>query len=113
MGVQIRWDCDLDKSEESCVPQYAFHRLDNKYPDNVAPGYNFRFAIIEVEKCISGICCSLTIFAAVFLFGCQNYRFAKYYKSADGQEVRTLIKGYGIRFDVMVFGNVRTVSQVS
>ncbi|XP_026989343.1 P2X purinoceptor 4a isoform X2 [Tachysurus fulvidraco] len=72
MGVQIRWDCDLDLSEKSCVPQYTFRRLDNKDPDNVALGYNFRFA--------------------------------KYFKNAEGQEIRTLIKGYGIRFDVMVFG---------
>lgn len=35
------------------------------------------------------------------------YRFAKYYKNNDGKESRTLIKGYGIRFDVMVFGQVR------
>ncbi|XP_030624016.1 P2X purinoceptor 4a [Chanos chanos] len=33
-----------------------------------------------------------------------NFRFAKYYKNGDGEETRTLIKGYGIRFDVMVFG---------
>lgn len=73
MGVQIRWDCNLDMPESWCVPRYTFRRLDNKDPDNnVAPGYNFRFA--------------------------------KYYKDIDGQEVRTLIKGYGIRFDVMVFG---------
>lgn len=73
MGVQIRWDCDLDMPESWCVPRYTFRRLDNKDPDNnVAPGYNFRFA--------------------------------KYYKDSDGKEVRTLIKGYGIRFDVMVFG---------
>ncbi|XP_058272022.1 P2X purinoceptor 4a isoform X2 [Hemibagrus wyckioides] len=72
MGVQIRWDCDLDLSEKSCIPQYAFRRLDNKDPDNVAPGYNFRFA--------------------------------KYFRNANDQEIRTLIKGYGIRFDVMVFG---------
>ncbi|KAK2827535.1 hypothetical protein Q7C36_018461 [Tachysurus vachellii] len=72
MGVQIRWDCDLDLSEKSCVPQYTFRRLDNKDPDNVALGYNFRFA--------------------------------KYFNNAEGQEIRTLIKGYGIRFDVMVFG---------
>ncbi|KAI2665912.1 P2X purinoceptor 4 [Labeo rohita] len=36
-----------------------------------------------------------------------NFRFAKYYKNSDGTEIRTLIKGYGIRFDVMVFGQVR------
>nr|4DW0_A Chain A, P2X purinoceptor [Danio rerio] len=73
MGVQIRWDCDLDMPQSWCVPRYTFRRLDNKDPDNnVAPGYNFRFA--------------------------------KYYKNSDGTETRTLIKGYGIRFDVMVFG---------
>lgn len=36
------------------------------------------------------------------------FRFAKYYKTADGEETRTLIKAYGIRFDVIVFGTVRT-----
>ncbi|XP_066544813.1 P2X purinoceptor 4b isoform X1 [Amia ocellicauda] len=73
MGIQIRWDCDLDKSDSKCVPTYTFRRLDNKNPNNnVAPGYNFRFA--------------------------------KYYKTPDGVESRTLIKAYGIRFDVMVFG---------
>ncbi|KAL0965133.1 hypothetical protein UPYG_G00277220 [Umbra pygmaea] len=73
MGVQISWECDLDMPSSWCVPKYTFRRLDNKDPvNNVAPGYNFRFA--------------------------------KYYKNGDNQETRTLIKGYGIRFDVMVFG---------
>lgn len=36
-----------------------------------------------------------------------SFRFAKYYKAADGEETRTLIKAYGIRFDVIVFGTVR------
>lgn len=35
------------------------------------------------------------------------FRFAKYYRTAEGEEVRTLIKAYGIRFDVIVFGTVR------
>ncbi|XP_030074163.1 P2X purinoceptor 7 [Microcaecilia unicolor] len=30
--------------------------------------------------------------------------FARYYKHADGTEARTLIKAYGIRFDILVFG---------
>lgn len=43
MGVQIRWDCDLDLPQSWCVPRYTFRRLDNKDPENnVAPGYNFR-----------------------------------------------------------------------
>uniref|UniRef100_A0A671XM79 P2X purinoceptor n=1 Tax=Sparus aurata TaxID=8175 RepID=A0A671XM79_SPAAU len=33
-----------------------------------------------------------------------NFRFAKYYKTPDGEETRTLIKAYGIRFDVVVHG---------
>lgn len=34
-------------------------------------------------------------------------RFAKYHQTPDGKEGRTLIKAYGIRFDVIVFGTVR------
>ncbi|XP_059719562.1 P2X purinoceptor 4 isoform X1 [Haemorhous mexicanus] len=33
-----------------------------------------------------------------------NFRFAKYYKNSDGTESRTLVKAYGIRFDIIVFG---------
>ncbi|XP_076842447.1 P2X purinoceptor 4a-like [Brachyhypopomus gauderio] len=73
MGVQIRWDCNLDMAESCCVPAYTFRRLDNKDPENnVTPGFNIRFA--------------------------------KYYKNEVGKESRTLIKGYGIRFEIMVFG---------
>ncbi|XP_070619328.1 P2X purinoceptor 4-like [Erythrolamprus reginae] len=34
-----------------------------------------------------------------------NFRFAKYYRTSSNDEYRTLIKAYGIRFDIMVFGN--------
>ncbi|KAL4609575.1 P2X purinoceptor 4 isoform X2 [Arapaima gigas] len=81
MGIHIRWDCDLDLPDSWCVPKYTFRRLDNKDPNNnVAPGYNFRFA--------------------------------KYYKGPDNVETRTLIKAYGIRFDVMVFGKAGKFSVV-
>lgn len=33
-------------------------------------------------------------------------RFAKYYRDAAGVEFRTLMKAYGIRFDIMVNGRV-------
>ncbi|KAL8180134.1 UNVERIFIED_CONTAM: P2X purinoceptor 4 [Gekko kuhli] len=73
MGLQINWDCDLDKPASRCVPKYSFRRIDNKDTSHtVSPGYNFRFA--------------------------------KYYQTAEGVETRTLIKAYGIRFDIMVFG---------
>ncbi|XP_072244624.1 P2X purinoceptor 4a-like [Leuresthes tenuis] len=73
IGILIDWSCDLDMWAGKCYPKYTFHRLDNKHPvNNVAPGYNFRFA--------------------------------KYYKTPDGEEERTLFKAYGIRFDVIVFG---------
>ncbi|XP_062999990.1 P2X purinoceptor 4 [Elgaria multicarinata webbii] len=72
MGLQINWDCDLDKPASRCVPKYTFRRIDNKdSAHTVAPGFNFRFA--------------------------------KYYQTA-GVDSRTLIKAYGIRFDIMVFG---------
>ncbi|XP_061465603.1 P2X purinoceptor 3 isoform X3 [Rhineura floridana] len=34
-----------------------------------------------------------------------NFRYAKYYKQDNGTEFRTLMKAYGIRFDVLVYGN--------
>uniref|UniRef100_A0A3B4BEB8 P2X purinoceptor n=1 Tax=Periophthalmus magnuspinnatus TaxID=409849 RepID=A0A3B4BEB8_9GOBI len=34
-----------------------------------------------------------------------NFRFAKYYKTENGTDYRTLIKAYAIRFDVLVNGN--------
>ncbi|KAM7417610.1 hypothetical protein PAMA_017307 [Pampus argenteus] len=38
-----------------------------------------------------------------------NFRFAKYFKTENGTEFRTLHKAYAIRFDVMVTGNVSGV----
>ncbi|XP_053555737.1 P2X purinoceptor 7-like [Bombina bombina] len=35
---------------------------------------------------------------------CFSFRYAKYYKTAGGIEHRTLIKAYGIRFDIQVYG---------
>ncbi|XP_073482623.1 P2X purinoceptor 4 [Aquarana catesbeiana] len=73
MGIQISWNCDLDKSHKYCVPKYSFRRLDNRELDhNVSPGYNFRYA--------------------------------KYYKDSNNMESRTLMKVYGIRFDILIFG---------
>lgn len=73
MGIQVNWDCNLDRAAALCLPRYSFRRLDTRDADhNVSPGYNFRFA--------------------------------RYYRDLAGQEQRTLIKAYGIRFDVIVFG---------
>ncbi|XP_051017500.1 P2X purinoceptor 4 isoform X1 [Acomys russatus] len=73
MGIQIKWDCNLDRAASLCLPRYSFRRLDTRdLEHNVSPGYNFRFA--------------------------------KYYRDPAGREQRTLIKAYGIRFDIIVFG---------
>ncbi|MEE6514886.1 hypothetical protein FKM82_023287, partial [Ascaphus truei] len=73
IGIQIEWNCDLDRCSSECHPNYSFTRLDNKFTEkSVSSGYNFRFA--------------------------------KYYRDADGTDYRTLIKAYGIRFDIMVNG---------
>ncbi|KAM4585707.1 P2X purinoceptor 3a [Fundulus diaphanus] len=41
-----------------------------------------------------------------------NFRFAKYYKTADGTEFRTLHKAYAVRFEVIVTGMARKFSLV-
>ncbi|KAJ1093137.1 hypothetical protein NDU88_006245 [Pleurodeles waltl] len=73
MGIEINWNCNLDKWSYHCKPRYSFRPLDDKKQgEALYPGYNFRFA--------------------------------KYFKRPDGIEERTLIKAYGIRFDILVFG---------
>ncbi|XP_044286148.1 P2X purinoceptor 5 isoform X2 [Varanus komodoensis] len=73
IGIQISWNCDLDKAASQCNPQYSFSRLDSRLTEkSVSSGYNFRFA--------------------------------KYYRDAADVDFRTLIKAYGIRFDVIVNG---------
>lgn len=43
IGIQIEWDCDLDKAPSECNPRYHFSRLDSTFPGNsVSSGYNFR-----------------------------------------------------------------------
>ncbi|XP_061752241.1 P2X purinoceptor 7 isoform X2 [Nerophis ophidion] len=72
IGIQIKWDCNLDLLTRRCLPTYSFRRLDeNDSNKTLYPGFNFRFAK---------------------------------YNMVDGVEERTLYKAFGIRFDILVFG---------
>ncbi|XP_061586619.1 P2X purinoceptor 7 [Cololabis saira] len=72
IGIQIKWDCNLDRLMHHCLPRYSFRRLDEKESNRTLyPGLNFRYAK---------------------------------YNTVNGVEERTLYKAFGIRFDVMVFG---------
>ncbi|XP_049619162.1 P2X purinoceptor 4a isoform X2 [Syngnathus scovelli] len=72
IGIQIKWDCNLDHLTRHCLPAYSFRRLDQRESNKTLyPGFSFRFAR---------------------------------YKPVNGVEERTLYKAYGIRFDIMVFG---------
>uniref|UniRef100_A0AAX7VVE1 P2X purinoceptor n=1 Tax=Astatotilapia calliptera TaxID=8154 RepID=A0AAX7VVE1_ASTCA len=72
IGILIKWDCNLDRLMQRCLPRYSFKRLDEKESNKTLyPGLNFRFAK---------------------------------YNTVNGVEERTLYKAFGIRFDVMVFG---------
>ncbi|XP_029366371.1 P2X purinoceptor 7 isoform X1 [Echeneis naucrates] len=72
IGILIKWDCNLDRLMQRCLPRYTFKRLDEKESNRTLyPGLNFRFAK---------------------------------YNMVNGVEERTLYKAFGIRFDVMVFG---------
>lgn len=43
MGIEIYWDCNLDRWFHHCQPKYSFRRLDDKYTnESLVPGYNFR-----------------------------------------------------------------------
>ncbi|XP_076007149.1 P2X purinoceptor 7 [Genypterus blacodes] len=78
IGIQIKWDCNLDRVMQRCLPTYSFRRLDEKESNKTLyPGLNFRYAK---------------------------------YNSVNGVEERTLYKAFGIRFDVMVFGQAGRLS---
>lgn len=43
IGIQINWDCDLNRIFHSCLPKYSFRRLDEKESNRTLyPGLNFR-----------------------------------------------------------------------
>ncbi|MBN3296100.1 P2RX7 protein, partial [Amia calva] len=45
IGIQINWDCNLDRFFHRCLPEYSFRRLDEKDSNKTLyPGLNFRFA---------------------------------------------------------------------
>ncbi|KAM9847293.1 P2X purinoceptor 5 [Aulostomus maculatus] len=48
LGVQIEWNCDLDKDHSQCNPQYNFIRLDLN--NSVTSGYNFRYARYYMDE---------------------------------------------------------------
>ncbi|KFO21707.1 P2X purinoceptor 3 [Fukomys damarensis] len=100
LGIKIGWVCDLDRAEDQCVPRYSFTRLDSvSEKSRVSPGYNFSSFQQESKDCLAQ---SSRRFAQELTCG---RRFAKYYKTENGSEYRTLMKAFGIRFDVLVYGN--------
>lgn len=43
IGIQIKWDCNLDLLMRRCLPRYSFRRLDEKESNRTLyPGLNFR-----------------------------------------------------------------------
>ncbi|XP_076127023.1 P2X purinoceptor 4-like isoform X2 [Alosa pseudoharengus] len=53
IGVQINWDCDLNRFSHRCLPGYSFRRLDEKESNRTLyPGLNFRqvLQIWEIQK---------------------------------------------------------------
>ncbi|XP_041719671.1 P2X purinoceptor 7 isoform X1 [Coregonus clupeaformis] len=51
IGIQIKWDCNLDGFLRNCLPKYSFRRLDEKESNRTLyPGLNFRFARYQIEK---------------------------------------------------------------
>ncbi|VEL37805.1 unnamed protein product, partial [Protopolystoma xenopodis] len=49
ISIQIEWNCDLDYSEDECVPKYTFRRLDD-FDSVVGQGWNFRFSQHYIEN---------------------------------------------------------------
>uniref|UniRef100_A0AAQ4RGE0 P2X purinoceptor n=1 Tax=Gasterosteus aculeatus aculeatus TaxID=481459 RepID=A0AAQ4RGE0_GASAC len=72
IGIVIDWTCNLDKDVKHCRPKYNFHGLYG----NPA----------ETDKARASVG--------------YNFRYAKYY--LENVQKRTLLKVFGIRFDIIV-----------
>lgn len=55
------------------------------------------FTLLTVSNLFSAFTSSVNYF---------SYRYARYYKDQNGETYRTLYKVYGIRFDIMINGQV-------
>ncbi|XP_042165223.1 P2X purinoceptor 1 isoform X5 [Oncorhynchus tshawytscha] len=73
IGIIIDWTCNLDHDQSDCKPIYSFHGLYGN-PDEA-----------DTARASVG----------------YNFRYAKHYME-DKQEKRTLLKVFGIRFDIIV-----------
>ncbi|XP_055797493.1 P2X purinoceptor 1 isoform X2 [Salvelinus fontinalis] len=73
IGIIIDWTCNLDHAQSDCKPIYSFHGLYGN-PDEK-----------DTARASVG----------------YNFRYAKHYME-DKQEKRTLLKVFGIRFDIIV-----------
>eukprot|EP00795_Rhopilema_esculentum_P015414 gene15414-6655_t len=103
VAIQIKWECNLDVSEDKCRPQYSFKRIDDPHAP-IASGFNFRFAQyyvennkqhrilykaygIKFEVLVNG---RATIWCDIIVLYClkdrQVYRSHKYHKVVDGDE---------------------------
>lgn len=103
LGIKIGWVCDLDRAWELCLPRYSFTRLDS-LARTPAPGYNFRYG---QDMHSTGVCTAWHGSCPLVSMSPCPCRHARYYRWPDGSERRTLIKAFGIRFDVLVYGSVR------
>lgn len=108
IGIHIEWNCDLDKDSSQCNPEYSFTRLDMNLNNSVTSGYNFRHVLsgIFTGNPLSSsplYCYHLQLWSAIL----SPCRFTRYYKDHNGQTYRTLYKVYGIRFDIMINGEVQ------
>ncbi|CAJ0928340.1 unnamed protein product [Ranitomeya imitator] len=115
MGIEINWDCDLDPWAFNCQPQYSFRRLDDKALDeSLFPGLSFSYLV--VEKCNNktvkernnaatyGKAAASLRFRIISIDQSVMQNLPGIIRSPDQTERRTLIKAYGIRFDIQVHG---------
>lgn len=61
-------------------------------------------------RCLTSVHCALcgsTVLLWSFINWCSFYRFARYYKDQNDETYRTLYKVYGIRFDILISGQVQ------
>uniref|UniRef100_A0A8C6M2E6 P2X purinoceptor 7 n=1 Tax=Nothobranchius furzeri TaxID=105023 RepID=A0A8C6M2E6_NOTFU len=94
IGIQIKWDCNLDRFMQSCLPRYSFRRLDEKESNrSLYPGLNYRFVKYHMVNGVE----ERTLYKA-FGIRFDVLVFGRVGSAPQTSSARLLSRNYGVPF---------------
>ena len=73
--ADVSWNCNFDRDESECEPDFAFYRLDSQ-DDSISSGFNFRTAIYDYDVDVTRTLRKLHGLRLVFVINGSGGQFA-------------------------------------